>query len=738
MPENTSEKASVSPAHYTIDPSEMVEVVDEFSKLLEKIELYNPHVDKDLIRRALRFAAIAHAGQRRASGKPFIYHGIQTADILADLHLDSVMIACGIMHDVVEDTRITIDDVRREFGDEIAVIIEGLTKIAELNLKSPEEQQAENFRKMILYSAKDVRTILVKFADRLHNMCTLEHLPPEKRKAIAHETLEVFAPLAHRFGVNTIKTELEDLAFRWLYPKEYHRIKNALDSTIKQRDKYLSEFLEPVKKRLTAEKIEHHIQWRLKHLYSIYRKMDRDNKSLDEIYDIFAIRVIVNTVSDCYFTLGVIHSMFTPVVERIKDFIATPKFNMYQSLHTTVIGPGGRMVEVQIRTREMHQTAETGIAAHWRYKEGKVEPDEIDSYMEWLRRVVEWQSKTPEASEFMHELKLDLFQDEIFVFTPKGDLIQLPTGATPVDFAFALHSEIGMHCAGAKVNGRIIPLDTKLSSGQWVDIITNPNKYPNPNWLNTVKTAKARSFIRRWMKRQRDDESSALGADMILKIEKMRGEKLTDAEKDELIKKYYQRNWEQFVRSLGEGDISIHSLHNHFGLAEKKTEKRPALIRTPAGVSIQGMENLLVSFAKCCKPLPGDDIVGYITRGRGMVIHRSDCDNIKNALDDNERTIPVSWEPRDGILFVASIRVEASNRKSLLTDITSAMARSNCNIRSAHISTTDDIAIDDFDVDVRDLSDLHELMKEVRKVKGVSSVTRLDMRSPENIPNHHE
>jgi len=738
MSEGQADRIAESQAHYTIEPSEMVEVVDEFSKLLEKIELYNPHVDKDLIRRALRFAAIAHAGQRRASGKPFIYHGIQTADILADLHLDSVMIACGIMHDVVEDTKITIEDVRREFGEEIAVIIEGLTKIGELRLKSPEEQQAENFRKMILYSAKDVRTILVKFADRLQNMRTLEFLPAEKRKTIAHETLEVFAPLAHRFGVNTIKTELEDLSFRWLNPKEFYRVKNSLANMVDQRDVYLNDFLEPLKKRLSEEKIEHQIQWRQKHIYSIHRKMVRDNKSIEEIYDIFALRVIVKTISDCYYALGVIHSMFTPVLARIKDFIATPKFNMYQSLHTTVVGPGGKMVEVQIRTQEMHQTAETGIAAHWRYKEGKVEPNEIDSYMEWLRRAVDWQSTTPEASEFMHELKMDLFQDEIFVFTPKGDLIQLPAGSTPVDFAFALHSEIGIHCAGAKVNGRITPLDTRLSSGQWVDIITNPNKFPTLGWLNTVQTAKARSHIRRWIKRQRDDESYALGADMILKIEKLRAEKLNDAEKDELIRKYYQRNWDQFIRSLGAGDISIHSLHNHFGLAEKKTEKRPMIARTPAGVSIQGMENLLVSFAKCCKPLPGDDIIGYVTRGRGMVIHRSDCKNIKHALDDMDRAIRVEWEPRDGILFVASIRVEASNRKSLLSDITSAIARSSCNIRSANISTRDDIATDDFDVDVRDLADLQSLMQEIRKVKGITSVTRLDMRSPENPNAQHD
>lgn len=731
MSENKKQQDAALSGRYTIAPVELVEVVDEFSKLLEKIELYNPHVDKELIKRALRFAAIAHAGQRRASGKPFIYHGIQTADILADLHLDSVMIACGLLHDVVEDTAITIDDVRAEFGEEIAVIIEGLTKISGLKLKSPEEQQAENFRKMILYSAKDVRTILVKFADRLHNMRTLEFLSEEKRQAIAHETLDVFAPLAHRFGMNAIKNELEDLSFRWLEPEEYERVKKAVEETMIQGDSYLREFLEPVRARLTDEKIEHQIQWRRKHLYSIHNKMVRDNKTLSEIYDIFAIRIIVNTISDCYYTLGVVHSMFTPVVERIKDFIATPKFNMYQSLHTTVVGPGRGMIEVQIRTREMHQTAETGIAAHWRYKEGKVEPDEIDSYMNWLRRVVDWQSKTPEASEFMYELKMDLFQDEIFVFTPKSDLIQLPQNSTPVDFAFALHSEIGMHCAGAKVNGKIVPLDTRLESGQWVDIITNPNKSPNPHWLGTVKTTKARSLIRRWIKRQRDEESHSLGTDMITRIEKMRGDrKISDPEKEELLKKYSQRNWEQFVRALGAGDISIHSLHNHFDLAEKKTDKRPVLSRKPVGVSVQGMENLLVSFAKCCKPLPGDDIIGFVTRGRGMVIHRSDCENVRNALDDPDRAIRVDWEPKDGILFVASVRVEASNRKSLLSDIASVIARSNCNIRAANITTRDDIAIDDFDVDVRDLEDLGNLMREIRNVKGVSSVVRLDMRSP--------
>ena len=405
--------AKKTSGRFAIEPVELVEVMDEFTRLLRSIERYNPHVDRELIKHALRFAAVAHAGQYRRSGKPFIYHGIQTAGILADLHLDSVMIACGILHDVVEDTTITLEDVRDEFGEEIETIIAGLTKIASLQLKSPEEQQAENFRKMFLYIAKDIRTVLVKFADRLHNMRTLRFLPAAKRRRISHETLEVFAPLAHRFGIYTIKRELEDHSFRWLHPGEYREVKNAMKRFGEDRDDYLERFINPVKDSLGSENIEHTIQYRLKQLYSVYRKMIRDKISINEIFDIYAIRIIVDTISECYHTLVIIHSIFTPIVARIKDFIATPKFNMYQSLHTTVIGPGGRMVEVQIRTNEMHQTAETGIAAHWRYKEGKVKADDIDSYMVWLRKMVDWQSGTPEAKEFLHELKMDLFQDEI-------------------------------------------------------------------------------------------------------------------------------------------------------------------------------------------------------------------------------------------------------------------------------------------------------------------------------------
>ena len=619
---------------FAIEPAELVEIIDEFSKLLDKIQKYNAHVDKELIKKALRFAAVAHAGQRRASGKPFIYHGIQTAEILADLHLDSVMIACGILHDVVEDTGIKIKDVENEFSKEIANIIAGLTKIAGLKLKSWEERQAENFRKMILHTAKDPRTILVKFADRLHNMRTLEYLPPEKRERIAHETLEVFAPLTHRFGIYTIKTEFEDLSFMWLHPKEYTELNEKIESTHKERDDYLELFFTSIKKRLTKEGIEHDVQWRLKHRYSIYNKMIQYGKDIDEIYDIFAVRVIVNTVSNCYHALGIIHSIHTPIVERIKDFIATPKFNMYQSLHTTVVGDNGRMVEVQIRTHEMHQTAETGIAAHWRYKEGKVKPDEIDSYTDWLRRIVDWQKETPEAGDFMHEFKMDLYQDEIFVFTPKGDLIQLPAGSTPVDFAFSLHTEIGLHCSGAKVNGRMVPLDFTLRSGQWLDILTNPNKIPNPEWLNTVKTAKARSLIRRWIKRQRYEESKELGIEMIAKIEKRRNEKITEEDREKLLQRYHQKSWDKFLAGIGIGDISFHSVQNFFGLkAQPKRSKRGEGAKKMIGVSIQGMENLLVSFADCCKPLPGDDILGFVTRGRGMIIHRSDCQNIKKTVE---------------------------------------------------------------------------------------------------------
>ena len=723
---------------FTIEPAELAEVVDEFSKLLEKIELYNPHVDKELIKRALRFAAVAHAGQRRKSGKPFIYHGIQTADILADLNLDSVMIACGILHDVVEDTKITVKDVEREFGAEIANIIDGLTKIAGLKLKSPEEQQAENFRKMILHTAKDPRTVIVRFADRLHNMRTLEFLQPEQQKRIAHETLEVFAPLAHRFGIYTIRTELEDLSFRWLDPEEYERVKKEIELTHRERDGYLEQFTQPISSRLEEEKIPFQIQWRLKHLYSIYRKMVRDHKNIGEIYDIFAVRVVVNTVAECYHTLGIIHTLYTPIVERIKDFIATPKFNMYQSLHTTVVGKNGRLVEVQIRTREMHHTAEAGIAAHWRYKEGRVKPDEIDSYTGWLRRVVDWQKGTPEASDFMQEFKMDLFQDEIFVFTPKGDIIQLPQDATPIDFAFALHTEIGLHTSAAKVNGRIVPLDTKLKNGQWVDITANPKKSPNPEWLNTIKTAKARSLIRRWIKNQRYEESKELGLGMMAKVEKQLARSLTTKDREGLLKKYHMRTWNKFLAAVGLGDISFRSVQNFFGLTSQR-RKIPSGSDKPAklGVSIQGMENLLVSFAKCCKPLPGDDIVGYITRGRGMVVHRSDCENIQNLEDEYNRLIQMNWEPGADLFFVASVRVEADDRKGLLSDITAAIAKSSCNIRTAHMVTMDSLAVNDFDVDIRSLTDLQNLMKEIRQVKGVVKVKRLDSRTPGPVEKPH-
>jgi len=717
---------------FSIEPVEMIEVMDEFERLLTKIELYNPHVDKDLIKKAFRFAAVAHAGQRRKSGNPFIYHGVQTAEILADLHLDSVMIACGILHDVVEDTDITINDVEHEFGSEIANIIDGLTKIAGLQLKSLEEQQAENFRKMILHTAKDPRTVVVKFADRLHNMRTLEFLKPEDRERIAHETLEVFAPLAHRFGIYTIKREFEDLSFRWLDPTMYFLLKDKLEQTHQLRDNYLEQFIAPIKQRLDEEKIKHQSQYRLKHLYSIYKKMERDARNIDNIYDILAVRVIVDTVGECYHVLGIVHSIYTPIVMRIKDFIATPKFNMYQSFHTTVVGKNGRMVEVQIRTSDMHQTAETGIAAHWRYKEGKVRPDEIDSYTTWLRRVVDWQKGTPDASEFMHELKMDLFQDEVFVFTPKGDLIQLPVGSTPVDFAFALHSEIGFHCGGAKINGRIAPLDAELRSGQWVDILTNQNKTPNPEWLNTVKTAKARSLIRRWIKRQHFEESKNLGQNMVSKIEKQLEKKFGVDEQQKLLERFHQRTWEQFLSSLGSGDISLQSVRHFFGLIPKTKRDKHPLQKQHFGVSIQGMENLLISYAKCCKPLPGDDVVGFVTRGRGLVIHRNDCENIKNLVDEeDERIIQATWEDKGDAFFVASIRVEGTDRKGFLTDITGAISKANCDIRSANAMTKDGFAIDDFDVDVKNLADLRKLMSEIGKVKGVNRVIRLDTRTHE-------
>ncbi len=711
-------------AQFAMKPEELVRVMDDFSRLLTKIKRYNPHVDLKLIRKAFRYAATAHAGQYRKSGQPFIYHGIQTCAILADLNLDSTTLACGLLHDVVEDTRVTLEDVEKNFGKEVRVIIAGLTKIAELHFQSPQEEQAENFRNMLLHIAKDVRVIIVKFADRLHNMRTLRYLPAAKRKEISRETMDVYAPLAHRFGMYNIKRELEDYSFRWLQPREYREVKKSVKEFTEESNVYFKSFIKPIKQRLADAGINNAIQWRLKHLYSIYRKMKRDNKGVEQIYDIFAVRVIVDEVEDCYHTFGIIHDMFSPVVERIKDFIAVPKNNMYQSLHTTVFASERRMIEVQIRTQEMHEIAESGIAAHWRYKEGKVETDKIDDYMSWVREMIEMQRETPDADEFLSNFKLDLETDEIFVFTPKGDVKRLPAGATALDFAFALHSEIGLHCSGVKVDKRMVSLDTVLSGNQWIEVFTNANKKPNPNWLDFLKTTKARSYVRRWINRQRRNESRELAIDMLGKIEKEIERKLTEKDKRSLLDKYHQNDWDHLLVALGSGSISPHSLRNFFGIGDKqKRDKTHPVSRNAAGVTIQGVGNLMVSYAKCCKPVPGDEIVGFVSRGRGVVIHRADCHNVGQ---DQERAIAVDWQPPKDSAFVACIRVEGTDRDFFLRDVIDVISSAGLSIIDANISTPEGLTVDDIDVKVTSLKDLDRVMKLLRQVKGVNSVSRHD------------
>ncbi|MFQ6094198.1 MAG: RelA/SpoT family protein, partial [bacterium] len=525
--------------------------------LLDEVKSYTRTADLDFITHAYRFSEMAHKNQSRRSGRPYMDHCVEAARILAGLHLDSATIAAGLLHDVVEDTKITIEQVREEFGEEIAGLVDGVTKIGGLTFQSREEQQAENFRKMLLSMAKDIRVILIKFADRLHNMRTLEHLSPKKAKEIALETLDVYAPLAHRFGISRIKWELEDLSLKYIHPRAYQELEAKITETRQEREQYIKEVEKPLVKELKKAGVKANIYGRAKHFYSVYEKMNRRNVPFEEIQDLLAIRVIVSTVQDCYHALGVVHSLYTPVQDRFDDYIATPKSNMYQSLHTTVVGPRGKMVEIQIRTREMHRIAEEGIAAHWRYKEGKEKEDELDQHMRWLRQLIDWQVETPDPREFLESLKIDLFQDEAFVFTPKGDLFRLPKGSTPIDFGFAVHTDIGLHCSGARVNGKFVPLSTPLRSGDTVEIITSPSQKPNQDWLNIVKTPRAKSKIRGWLREQLHEQSVKLGEEILER--ELKKHRIKKRPKEELLgiaQDFGFFDLSGLYAALGSGDLS--------------------------------------------------------------------------------------------------------------------------------------------------------------------------------------
>jgi len=695
------------------------------------IESYNANINIPLIRKAYEFSDRAHKGQKRASGEPFVEHCLEVAFILAGQHMDSTTIAAGLVHDVVEDTDATIEDLRREFGDEIAELVDGVTKIGAVEYRSTEEEQMEYFRKMLLTMSKDIRVILIKLADRLHNMRTLAHLSEKRRQVIAQETQDIYCPLAHRFGINKIKNELEDLAFKYLDPEIYSDLANRLKDKKAEREAYIKKVEEPLREALKKNEIEATVSGRAKHLSSIYRKTKVRKVPFEDIYDLFAIRVIVNNERECYHTLGVLHSMWKPVTDRFHDYIANPKPNGYRSLHTTVFGPEQRKVEVQIRTQQMHQVAENGIAAHWLYKEGRQQMSKSDRQMIWLRDVLDWQKDMENPSEFLEYLKIDLYSEDIFVFTPQGKIIHLPKGSTPLDFAFQIHSEVGVHCAGAKINGRLQPLSTKLQSGDSVEIITGANRTPSRDWLKLVKTSSARTRIRRWLKQAGHDQAVELGKQILERKLKELHQELPPEEKlQEYARLLNKENFTDLLASIGNGSMAARPLLDLIAPPEEKSDQGMVSkvidrLRGSTGIKVSGMADMMFRFAGCCQPVPGEDIVGFITRGRGVTVHGADCDRAHYLQEKfPERQIDVKWDSHAGQSFVVELELVVADRKGMLRDITQAISDSDTNVRGAEMFARDAAAVGRFVVEVTDLSHLNRIIEKVRKVKGVISAVR--------------
>lgn len=719
-------------------------------KLINKIEQYNPDMDLELVIRAYNFAQEAHQGQKRVSGEPYIYHPVHVAMILAELELDLITIVAGLLHDVIEDTSFSLDDIRKNFGYEIARLVDGVTKLSRLQYRTKEEEQAENLRKMFVAMAKDIRVILIKLADRVHNMRTLGYLPENKRKEKAKETIEIYAPIAHRLGMSKIKWELEDLALRYLDPKGYYDLVEKVAKKRLEREKYIKEIKLELRKKLDEMGISAKIEGRPKHFYSIYKKMVYQNKSFEQIFDLTAIRVIVDTIKDCYGVLGIIHTMWKPIPGRFKDYIAMPKPNMYQSLHTTVIGPRGEPVEIQIRTWEMHRIAEYGIAAHWMYKEGKKNQNEFDKKLTWLRQLLEWHKEMKDPKEFMEALKIDLFTDEVFVFTPKGEVIDLPSGSTPIDFAYKIHSAIGNSCVGAKVNGKIVSLEYKLKNGDIVEILTSPNAPgPSRDWLKIVKSSTARNKIRQWFKKEKREENIEKGKDILEKEIKRQGftpgELMRSEWVDKILRKFGFHTLDDLYAAVGFGGITTHQVLSRLKeelrkqkLADEMKEDgkqpsqeaqaRKSTYTHETGVRVKGISNIMVRFAKCCNPVPGDEIIGYITRGRGVSVHRMDCTNIKEYLDDPQRLIEVEWDNRENknMSYLADLQIRAYDRDGLISDITTIFSELKVPVKAINArANRDNTAVINVTLAISDTRQLQQLIKKVRTVENVTEVYRM-------------
>ena len=700
---------------------------------LQAVEGKEDRLDLELLALAFQYSKEKHAGQKRSSGEEYITHCVAVASILGEIHPDTVTIAASFLHDVVEDSGVDLDEIRQEFGAEIATLVDGLTKISRVEFRSLAERQVENYRKLLLSMAADARVIIVKLADRLHNMRTLEHLDPARQRRIALETKEIYAPLAHRLGMARVRWELEDLAFKFLKPEEYQELSATVAEKRSEREDLIRRMVEPLSEELQAAGLDCVVQGRAKHLWSIWRKMQKREKSYEEIYDVLAVRVVLPTIRDCYHGLGVIHNKWTPLTERFHDYIATPKSNLYQSLHTTIFGPGGRLYEIQLRTDDMHRTAELGIAAHWRYKEGG-RGDEVDEKLSWFRQVLEWQKETHEPEEFLEFLRIDLFQDEIFVFTPAGDVMQLPRGATPIDFAYAVHTEIGNRCSGAKVNGRIAPLARALKNGDTVEILTSDSQRPNRDWLSFVRTSRARHRIRSWIRDEEQESATQLGKDILAREWRRRKAKPDDADlKRAADKLNIHGGADGLHATVGRGDIGIAKavravLPDDTEPVERTVTPLSKLVRrvrtTPKGVKIQGMDNLMVRYSQCCQPVPGDDVMGYITVGRGISIHRCDCPNVLNLPNVPERRVVIDWGTDDAQRFLVRIEMEGTDRHGLFADMARAVSDTGTNIQSASITAVEGGMQGQFVIEVENLAHLKKVLRKIRRVKGVLSVER--------------
>ena len=765
MTDNITEKA------FTEFDSGRIEDIGEFlspeelySDVIERVRRYHPSDDISLIEKGYEVARKAHEGQKRKSGEPYIIHPLYVALILADLELDKETITAGLLHDVVEDTIMTREQITEEFGSDVALLVDGVTKLEKLKLSGDyrdkthvqQEMQARNLRKMFLAMAKDIRVILIKLADRLHNMRTLAHMPPEKQIRIAQETIDIYSPIASRLGISKIKVELDDLALKYLKPDVYYDLVEKVAQRKSEREKYVQEIAVEVQKHIADAGIEGKVDGRVKHFFSIYKKMVNQGKALDQIYDLFAVRIIVNSVKDCYAALGIIHEMYKPIPGRFKDYIAMPKPNMYQSLHTTLIGPTGQPFEIQIRTFAMHRAAEYGIAAHWKYKEesdGRNPENKEEEKLAWLRQILEWQRDMSDNKEFMDLLKsdLDLFSDSVYCFTPRGEVKNLPAGSTPIDFAYSIHSAVGNRMIGARVNGKLVNIDYRIHNGDRIEIMTSQNsKGPSPDWLSIAKSASTRNKINQWFRREMKEENIATGKELMSTYSKSKGyvlsELLKPEYKDAILRKYGFREWDAVLAAIGHGGLKegqiVNKLHELYEEDHKKqlsdeevlkeiAEHRPHMHSKGQGsIVVKGIQDVAVRFSKCCNPVPGDEIVGFVTRGRGVSIHRADCVNVVNLDEENmARIIEASWvdgaQDKKEAGFVSEINIYANDRAGLLNDITKNFFERNINILKVNTMTSKHgIATLTISFEVKSIEELQEICGKLQNIKGVQAVKR--------------